>query len=235
MTVRGIIFGLYFYALTTVTVIVYLPLLLTPERIVRYFTVLWCRAVLFGFRTIVGVKWRYEGVENLPDEPFILACKHQSTWETVALCDYFDSPSFVLKLELTQIPLFGWYLQKVGNISVNRSAGASAMRKMIEDTRGVLSSGRKIVIFPEGTRTEPGVAGRYHPGVVALYRESGYPLVPAALNSGLFWPRSIWHCRPGEIVVRFLTPLPPEMPRRALMTALEESIESVTRELLEKS
>ncbi|WP_425407496.1 lysophospholipid acyltransferase family protein [Hwanghaeella sp.] len=231
MTVRGILFGIYFYLLTTFVVIAYLPFLLTTQRIVRFLAGLWCRAALFGLRVIGGVSWRYEGVENLPDRPFVLACKHQSTWETLSLFIYFDAPAFILKQELTKIPLFGWYLHKAGNISVDRSAGAKALRKMIEDTRQVLGTGRKIVIFPEGTRTAPGTKPRYHSGVVAVYRESGYPLVPAALNSGQFWPKSIWSCRPGEIVLRFLPPLPEDMGRRELMTSLEEVIETASRDL----
>ncbi len=232
MTVRGILFGAYFYALTTFAVIVYLPFLLTTERIVRHLANFWCAAALLGLRVIGGVRWRYEGEENLPDEPFILACKHQSTWETLSLSIYLRSPAFILKQELSKIPLFGWYLYKVGSISVDRTAGASALRKMIEDTRRVLGTGRKIVIFPEGTRTEPGAKTRYHAGVIALYRDSGYPLIPAALNSGLFWPRSIWHVRSGEIVLRFLPALPSEMGRRELMATLEEVIETNTRDLM---
>lgn len=233
MTVRGFFFGLYFYGLTSFVVIAYLPLLLMSEALFQHFAAFWCRAALFGLRVIAGVKWRFEGTENLPDEPFILACKHQSTWETLSIYVYFGSPAFVLKKELTEIPFFGWYLGKAGHISVNRTAGASALRGMIEDTRRVLRTGRKIIIFPEGTRTPPHATTRYHPGVVALYRDTGYPLVPAALNSGLFWPRSIWSCRPGEIVLRFLPPLPANLGRRELMTTLEETIETATRDLME--
>lgn len=235
MTVRGLLFGVYFYTLTTVIVIIYLPLLLTSETTIQFFAKLWCRAALFGLRVIAGISWRYEGVENLPKEPFILACKHQSTWETLSLCIYLNAPSFVLKKELTEIPFFGWYLGRIGNVSVDRKAGASALRKMVEDTRRVLGDGRKIVIFPEGTRTKPGASTRYHPGVIALYRETGYPLVPAALNSGLFWPRSIWSCRSGEIVLRFLEPLPADMGRREMMNALEERIETASKDLIQSS
>ena len=233
MTVRGLFFGVYFYVLTTIAVIAYLPFLLTTERILRHLAVFWCWASLLGLRVIGGVRWRYEGEENLPDEPFILACKHQSTWETLSLSVYLKSPAFILKQELTKIPLFGWYLGGVGHVSVDRSAGASALRKMIEDTRRVLGTGRKIVIFPEGTRTKPGATTRYHAGVIALYRDSGYPLVPAALNSGLYWPRSIWNIRPGEIVCRFLPPLPSDMGRREMMATLEKQIESATKDLIE--
>lgn len=235
MTVRGFFFGIYFYVLTTVIVIVYLPLLLTTESFFQRFAALWCRLSLIGLRVIGGIRWRFEGVENLPDGPFILACKHQSTWETLSLYVYFGRPAFILKKELTEIPLFGWYLGKAGHISVNRTAGASALRGMIENTRRVLKTGRKIIIFPEGTRTKPGDTTRYHPGVVALYRDTGYQLVPAALNSGVFWPRTIWHCKPGEIVLRFLPALPMDMPRRELMTALEGTIEKASRELIDQS
>ncbi len=235
MTLRGLIFGIFFYVWTTLTVLVYLPLLAFPQPAMRFFAVLWSRIILLGLRVMVGAKWQYEGTENLPDEPFILACKHQSTWETLALSVYFDSPAFILKIELTKILFFGWYLKKAGNISVNRSAGASALRKMIEDCRAVLGTGRKIVIFPEGTRIKAGEKGRYHAGVVAVYRESGYPLVPAALNSGTVWPKSIWSCSPGKITLRFLTPLPQGMGRKELMQSLETSIETASNSLLEKN
>lgn len=233
MTVRGFLFGIYFYTATTIVVIAYLPFLLTTVPVVQACAALWCRISLFGLRVVGGVTWRYEGIENLPDEPFILACKHQSTWETLALYNYLNCPAFILKQELTKIPLFGWYLGGAGHVSVDRTAGASALRKMIEDTKRVLSAGRHIVIFPEGTRTKPGIPGRYHPGVIALYRETGYKLVPAALNSGQFWPRSIWQCRSGEIVLRFLPPLPPELSRREMMTALETAIETASKDLLD--
>ena len=226
MTPHGFLFGIYFYIVTVLCQVAFLPALLLPRPMFRPFALFWCHLVLFGVRHIVGARWEWRGVERLPDQPFILASKHQSTWETLALMLYLDMPAFVLKQELMRIPVFGWYLAKVGAVAVDRSAGAKALRRMIEDARAFLGGGRHLVIFPEGTRTPVGQKGRYHAGIVALYRESGYPIVPAALNSGAVWPRSIWRCRPGRIAVEFLPHIEPGLKRAALMTRLEEGIEA---------
>lgn len=226
MTLRGLIFGVYFYIATVACQLLFLPFLLAPMSVFQHFAGAWCWVVLQGLRWIVGVRWEWRGVDRLPEQPFILASKHQSTWETLSLMLYLDYPAFVLKQELIKIPVFGWYLKKVGSVAVDRSAGAKALRKMIEDAQSFLRDGRRIVIFPEGTRTPVGSKGRYHAGLVALYRDSGYPIVPAALNSGQIWPRSIWRCRPGTIVVEFLPLIPPGLKRPELMTRLEDVIES---------
>ena len=226
MTPRGLLFGIYFYMVTVCCQILFLPFLLTPMPVFRRFAGLWCWLVLQGLRWIVGVRWEWRGMDLLPDQPFILACKHQSTWETLSFMLYLDYPAFVLKQELIKIPVFGWYLKKVGSVAVDRSAGAKALRKMIEDAQAYLKDGRRIVIFPEGTRTPVGSKNRYHAGLVALYRDSGYPIVPAALNSGQVWPRSIWRCRPGTIVVEFLPLIPQGLKRPELMTRLEGEIET---------
>lgn len=231
MTVRGFFFGLYFYAVTTLCCIAFVPALLLPSRIFRHFPATWCWLGLQGARWILGAKWEWRGMDRLPDTPFILACKHQSTWETMSLMLKMDYPAFVLKQELVKIPFFGWYLTKAGSVAVDRSGGAKALRKMIEDTQAFLGGGRRMVIFPEGTRTAVGASTRYHAGIVALYRDSGYPIVPAALNSGQVWPRSIWKSRPGTIIVEFLPLIPPGLKRRELMQQLEQTIETTSEQL----
>ncbi len=225
---RSIVFGVYFYIVTTLCVILFAPTLLLPDRYFRPFASLWAKMSLAGFNLIVGVTVRVEGEDRLPDRPFILASKHQSTWETLYFCEYFDLPPFVLKQELQDIPMFGRYLQKLGNIAVDREGGASSLKKMIADALKVLRDGRVIIIFPEGTRTKPGEKHRYHPGVAALYTNTGYEIVPATLNSGLCWPRSIWNCTPGVITVRFMEHIPQGMKRRELLHTLEERVDEAT-------
>jgi 1-acyl-sn-glycerol-3-phosphate acyltransferase len=141
----------------------------------------------------------------------------------------------VIKRELGWIPAYGWYALKAGMIPVDRSAGASALKKMVAAAERALADGRPIVIFPEGTRTAIGVRRPYQPGVAALYRQLGVPLVPVAVNSGLFWTRRSWLRRPGRIVVDILPPIPPGRDRKSVMAALEESIEAATARLVEST
>lgn len=106
------------------------------------------------------------------------------------------------------------------------------MRSMISGARVARNEGRPIAIFPEGTRTAPGERVHYHPGVAALYSQLELPLIPVALNSGLYWPRRSWRVHPGQIVVEILAPIPPGMARRGALTELQERIESSTAALL---
>ena len=182
MTVRGVVFGVYFYIVTVACQVLFLPFLLTPLPVFRRAAELWCWLVLQGLRLIVGVRWEWRGLDLLPDQPFILACKHQSTWETLAFTRYLGFPAYILKQELVRIPVFGWYLNKMGSVAVDRSAGASALRKMIEDAQKLLRDGRRIVIFPEGTRTAVGSKNRYHAGLVGLRAGGWFRRVDAILN-----------------------------------------------------
>src|SRR5690606_392782 len=110
-------------------------------------------------------------------------------------------------------------------------AGASALRKMVEKARAAAAAGRPILIFPQGTRVAPGVQAPYHPGTAALYTGLDLPVIPVALNSGLYWSRNAFRKRPGRIVVEFLPPIPPGLDRRAFMARLQETLETATARL----
>src|SRR5213596_2455537 len=116
-------------------------------------------------------------------------------------------------------------------MAIDRRGGAGALRRMLADARGAANDGRAIVIFPEGTRTAPGQRLTYQPGVAALYQALAVPLVPAAVNSGLYWGRRSFVKRPGRIVLSFLDPIPPGLPRREVMAELETRIETATAAL----
>ena len=143
-----------------------------------------CRRLL---APLAGLTYEVRGRERIPATPAIFAFKHQSAWETLALHLLLADPAIVLKRELTQIPLFGWYLLHAGMIRIDRGGGARALRTLVEDGRAALARGSSIVVFPEGTRAPVGERNPYHPGVAALYRQLDCPVVPVALNSGLFW------------------------------------------------
>jgi 1-acyl-sn-glycerol-3-phosphate acyltransferase len=144
-----------------------------------------------------------------------------------------NDPVYVLKKNLLHIPVYGLYLYKLGMIAVDRDAGVSSMRNLIRQARHVLDEGRRyIVIFPEGSRVAPGERGPYQPGVAGLYGTLGIPVVPVALNSGLFWGRRKFLKYPGTITLEFLPAIAPGMAREAFMAELEGRIETASDRLM---
>src|SRR6202012_1960225 len=158
--------------------------------------------------------------------PVLVAAKHMSMWDTLALWLALDAPAIVLKRELLRIPFYGWFLWKGAAIAIDRSAGASALRKMSEQGKQALADGRPVLIFPEGTRQKPGAAPDYKPGVAGLYGQLGVACVPVALDSGRYW-QGFWK-RSGTITLAFLEPIPPGLKRAQFMPILEERIEGAT-------
>jgi 1-acyl-sn-glycerol-3-phosphate acyltransferase len=140
-------------------------------------------------------------------------------------------PAVVLKRELLLLPFYGWYAARAGSIAIDRKGGAGALRHMVKAAQRAAALGRPVVIFPQGTRVAPGRPLPYQPGVAALYQALGVPLVPAAVNSGLYWGRRSFWKRPGRITLEFLDPIMPGLSRRDLMARLEDRIEAATAAL----
>lgn len=229
---RSLAFNLLLYLFTAAMALLGLPVLLASRRRAMAFGAGWAAAVLKLLGWTVGLRHEVRGREHLPRGPAIIAMKHQSAWDTFAVPVIFDDPAIVLKRELMLIPFYGWYLWKAGMISVDRTAGAAALKQMVAAGERAVTAGRPIVIFPEGTRTAIGARRPYQPGVAALYRQLALPLVPVAVNSGLFWGRRQFLKRPGRITVEILPAIPPGRDRRAVMAELEERIEAATARLV---
>ena len=228
--VRSALFLIWFIAVSLALNVVSLPLLLFPRRATIWMANKWARLLLFGLEHIVGLKMEVRGAA--PKGTALIAAKHFSTWETIALLALLDAPAIVIKRELLWIPLYGWYCIKQGMIPIDRSAGASAIRRMHAAARRAINDGQPIVIFPEGTRKKPGAHPDYKPGVAALYAMLGMPCIPLAHNSGLFWTG--WFLRkPGTVVVEFLEPIPAGLPRRTFMIELQTRLETATNALLQ--
>jgi 1-acyl-sn-glycerol-3-phosphate acyltransferase len=228
---RSILFNLLYGIWTAGMHILCLPLLFASPRAVQAAGGIWIGGTLFLLKHVVGIDYRIIGAENLPTIPAVYAAKHQSAWETLFLSRYLHYPAFVLKKELLSIPLFGWFLKRAGMIAVDRKAGASALRGMARQAGETLAAGRSILIFPEGTRVAPGQSKPYQPGAAALYTQLKVPVVPVALNSGLFWGKRAFIKKPGTIVVEFLPPIQPGLDRKAVMKELESRIETAANAL----
>ncbi len=229
---RAFAFNIVFYLNLLVQMILALPLFLFPRRYLRVMVFVWCRTSLWWLKILVGTDYEIRGRDNIPDGPVVVAAKHQSFWETFALLPLFADPTIILKRELTWIPLFGWFLIKFGCIAVDRRAGPKALRAMLADAQKAASEGRQIIIFPEGTRKEPGAAPDYKPGIHLIYTRLGTSCLPIALNSGLFWPRRRPERYAGTILVEILAPIAPGLKRRGFLNRLETDIETTTEHLI---
>ena len=229
---RATAFNIGFYGATTLVVLFCIPLLLAPWRALVVLGQIWVRFMLLWLRLTCGVDYTLRHWDRLPkDGRCIIAAKHQSAWETLALWLLLDNPAIVLKVELTRIPIWGRCAVKIGQVPVDRKGGAKTMRAMLQLCQTRVNEGRPIVIFPQGTRVAPGVQAPYQPGVAGLYRELGVPVYPVALNSGMFWGRNRFVKRPGTIVVEVLEPIPPGLERRVFLKALEDAIEPASARL----
>ncbi len=233
LLVRSFCFNALFYSFTVAVCLVMLWALALPRRpflaVVRWYL----SSIAVFERAILGLRYQVGGRERVPAGcRVIIAAKHQSAWETLKLHLLFDDPAIVLKRELIEVPLWGWFARRLEMIPVDRGARSRAVSAMLETARRRVAAGRPLVIFPQGTRVAPGDHRAYRIGVGVLYEELGLPVVPMALNSGVFWPRRRFVKTPGTITVAFLEPIAAGLPRDEMMATLEARLEAETDRLV---
>lgn len=233
--IRSLIFNILFYVNTIMWTILLLPTLLMPRIVFCRLVIYWIDVSFWLLRVICGTRYEIRGQERLPAGGFLVACKHQSMWETLALFLVFKDPAFVLKSELRWVPLYGWYTWKQGSIAINRKGGSATLALMNRDARAAAAAGRQVVIFPEGTRTAPGAPPAYKYGIVHMYDQMKVTCVPVGLNSGVFWSRRKFMRYPGTIVVEICEPIPPGLERDAFMTLMKDRIETSSDRLLSEA
>ena len=232
---RSLLYAAAFYLVTGLMLVGLSWLLLAPRSWAMAGLKLHARISIWLLAKIAGTKMEVRGRENLPDGPILVVAKHQSTWDTFALIPLFSDPAIVLKDELKWIPFYGWFCVKFGHILVKRDKASIALKTLVADAKDRIAAGREVVIFPEGTRMPPGAPPDYKPGYLALYDALGVPTVPLALNSGLFWPRRSIVRYPGTIVVSFLPPVPPGLPRKIAKDRIESAIEAESAALIDEA
>jgi 1-acyl-sn-glycerol-3-phosphate acyltransferase len=224
---------LLFYGLLVFWILLAIPTFLMPRWAILSIARYWAASSIWLMRVICNTRIEYRGREKIPQGPLIVASKHQSMWETFALLQFFEQPLFILKRELMWIPFFGWYLKKANMIGIDRSAGGRALLTMTRRAGEAVRRGRQLIIFPEGTRRPVGAPPDYKSGIAQIYVDCGVACIPVALNSGLFWPRRTFMRYPGTLVVEFLDPLPPGLPRREFIARVSAVIEGATDRLVE--
>lgn len=233
LRLRQFAFFLWIYLAMVVIGLGGLPLMAISRRGASAVIAAWAHTVLWGARVFVGIRIEVRGLQWKPLGAALVAAKHQSMLDIVWPFTVLSGPCFVLKKELSWMPVLGWYAWRVGMIPVDRSAGSAALKKMVRDSRGRLDDGLQIVIYPEGTRTQPGAEADYKPGVAALYRDLGdVPCHLVATNSGQCWPAKGNDFRPGTVVFEFLEPIPAGLKRGPFMAELQTRIETASKALL---
>ena len=195
----------------------------------------WAHIMLFLTRAICGVRYRVLGTENIPKKPSIVLSKHQSAWETLAFQQIFPPQVWVLKKELLRIPFFGWGLAMTNPIAINRNLGRNALKQIFRQGKDRLKKGLWIIIFPEGTRIDPGKKGKYGIGGAWLASNTGVPVVPVAHNAGVFWGKNSFIKFPGTITVSIGEPIDPAgMDASELNAKVEEWIELEVARICDK-
>ncbi len=225
---RSLLFHLYFTVLSVTMNIGGLPLLLLPRRYTMRAGQAWAQAVLFGLKLTAGLGYEIRG--KIPSGPVLIAAKHFTMWETVAVQAIFADPAVVIKRELLNVPFYGWYCRKMRMIAIDRNAHMKALRQLLRDAKDAAALNRPIIIFPEGTRRNLGAPPDYKPGVAALYTGLHLPCVPVALNANLYWEGFLR--KPGTVVMEFLDPIPPGLKRDEFMAQLQARIETATNRLV---
>ena len=230
--IRSLLFNAGFYLSLVVHMVPATLSLVLPRSVLFVFAKSWAHSMIWMLRVFCNIHVEFRGLDKLPKGPLLVAAKHQSAFETIALLPRFRQPLFILKRELTWIPWFGLFLLKGQMIPVNRGAGARTLSKMTELARERVRGDRQLIIFPEGTRRPVGAEPRYKYGVAQVYVDCGVPCLPVALNSGLFWPRRTFLRYPGTIVVEFLDVIPPGLSRDEFLKRVSAAIEAASDRLV---
>lgn len=190
------------------------------------------RMIIWGAKVFAGIKLNIEGLENLPkNQPYIIACKHQSAFDTLIFHSFLPDVCFLFKAEMNKVPFMGRLLRKVDCIPVDRKHGTLVLRKVVSAACECLQKGKIVAIFPEGTRVAPNQHIKYSHGVCMIYEKAGVPVVPAAINSGYLWPKNSFIKKSGTVTLRFLPAIPAGQDKKAVMAKIEQDIEAACQEL----
>jgi 1-acyl-sn-glycerol-3-phosphate acyltransferase len=227
IALRSALFNGVFFAVSFVlTLVASLAQLVGPDAVLSV-AMLWARSLVATARLICGIRLNVTGLENIPPGAVLIASRHQSAFDTFVWLTLLPRCCYVLKHELVRIPLFGSLLKATGMIAVDRNGGAGAIRVLLREGDRAMGEGRQIVIFPEGTRSEPGRPGGLQSGIAALAVHTGLPVIPVSTDSGRCWGRRAFRKRPGTIRIVVGPPIPAKTERKALMQALETGLAAV--------
>jgi len=233
MMFRSILFVIWMYGLMALLGILFLPALILPKSVTFWAISLYARGLIFGLRVICGIEVEIRGRQHMPRGTVLYAGKHNCMLDVFIPFLVMPAPAIILKQELLWYPFLGWYALKTAMIPIDRAGNTRTLKKMVAAAKVRAEDGRQIVIFPEGTRTEPGAPPAYHAaGISGLAKAIEAPIVPVATNAGLCWPGRGLRRSKGRIVYEILPPIPAGLPRKELMARLQADLESASDALV---
>ena len=227
---RSLLFVIQMYVAIVVIMLAYTPLALFDRTASLRWIKLYARWVRWTARVMVGLHTEVRG--QVPTGAVLIASKHQSILDSIILVSVLPAPRFVMKKQLAWIPVAGWHGLRAGFVPVDRGKRGSAIKKMLADVTAGTTGPGQMIIYPQGTRTAPGVHLPYKKGTAALYAQLDQPCIPVATNVGVFWPRHGIYRKPGVAVVEFLPAIAPGLRSDAFMTDLETSVETASIRLM---
>lgn len=237
---RSLLANIGFFSTLIIGCVIQLPVALLPQKCTIFY---WDKMImpiaLFWVNFFAGLKFEVRGKENILWQNAIYGCKHESALETYSFTHFVPTTTYILKKELVYMPFFGWAQYFYGMIPVNRKGGAAAMKHMLTEVKKRTDTGRPVVIFPEGTRCRPGTTKGYKSGIFFLAENLKLPVVPVAVNTGLFWAKNSFLRYPGTVVFEFLPAISAENKTKEefmqeLQTAIENKCAELNREAVEK-
>jgi 1-acyl-sn-glycerol-3-phosphate acyltransferase len=228
--VRSVLFNIAFFGISLgMTLLATAARAVAPNRVLNV-AILWGRSLVMAARVICGIRLEVIGMEHIPSGPALIASRHQSAFDTFVWLSLLPRCCYVFKKELRRIPLFGAMMGAAGMIAVDRDGGGAAIRALLREADRAVREGRQIVIFPEGTRSEPGSPNPLQAGIAAMASRTGLPVIPVSTDSGLYWGRRAFRKKPGTIRIVIGRPIPAQTERKALMRALENGLAAIDRE-----
>tara|TARA_A100001388_G_C28768894_1_gene502556 strand:+ start:315 stop:1016 length:702 start_codon:yes stop_codon:yes gene_type:complete len=224
--IRNILFSIFFFAGIIFISIIFLPSFFLPKKIVIIGGKLMGHWTGICLKVFLSTEIIIKGKENIiKDKKFFIAASHQSMFETFYLQTIFNSPVFILKKELLLIPIFGWYLKKIGSISINRNKAVKENLSFFDEvSRIVKLSERPLIIFPQATRVLPNERPTFKKGAARIYEELQIDCQPIAINSGHVWPKKGRKLSHKKIVISILQPINPGLTKEDFIKILEENI-----------
>ncbi len=224
--IRNFLFSFLFFSGIIFISIIFLPSLFLPQKITLFGGKLMGYWSKYCLKIILSTKIVVKGKDNMiNDKKFFIACSHQSMFETFFLQTVFNSPVFILKKELTKIPVFGWYLKKIGSISIKRDKITRDNLNFFEDiSETIQNSERPIVIFPQGTRVLPEDRPPFKKGASRIYEKLNIFCQPIAINSGYVWPKNGIKKTNKVITISILEPIKPGLQKEEFLQVLEKKI-----------
>jgi len=232
---RSLLVNFLLYLWVALCLIICLPVLFMPHKYAIHMARFIGNGVMVLLKFVMGITYEIRGQEYAKQGPLLIASKHQSFWDTIIYQIILPDVAFVLKKDLLRIPIYGQFIRKFDMIAIDRKQKGRSVINLVDQAKAILADGRRIVLFPEGTRVLPGESRPYKRGIAMIYENTDVMVVPVALNSGLCWPRRSFLKHPGKIILEFLPPIAPGLSRANFMEELTTRIEKASNRLMDEA